>query len=187
MKSTVKMVLHFNNLDFKNKQLYHYVLKINFDKLQERKSFKRFFKLKKLFNEIVVKNLLAYNLWEVFMKQTISKRLCNIYNILLPKSTEYIKIFYRRPFIYEPRVAMQSRRKYKKNEQFVLTGIVKLFYVMYSYKQLKKIAIKAKLQNGVIEHNYISFIESKLPSYVYRMSFFPTLFDSLDFVKGGNV
>ena len=98
-----------------------------------------------------------------------------------------MKIFYRRPFIYEPRVAMLSKRKRKINEQFISSGIVKLFYVMYNYRQLKQIAIKAKLQNGVLEHNYISIIESKLPSYIYRISFFSTLFESLDFVKTGNV
>jgi ribosomal protein S4 len=58
---------------------------------------------------------------------------------------------------------------------------------MYTYKQLKKITYKAKLQSGVFEHNYITIIESKLPSYIYRISLFPTLFESLEFVKSNNV
>lgn len=131
--------------------------------------------------------ILLDNIWNIFIKQTISKRLCNIFNILLEKRTTKIKIFFRRPFIYEPRAAMGSRRKQKKNEQFLSFRILKLFYIIYNYRQLKKIAYKAKLQDGVFEHNFISMIESKLPSYIYRISFFPTLFDSLDFVKGSNV
>jgi ribosomal protein S4 len=121
------------------------------------------------------------------MKQTISKRLSKIFNILLEKSKERAKVYFRRPFIYEPRVAMGGIRKRKVNEQFISSGLVKLFYVMYNFRQLKKIAIKAKLQKGVLEHNYLSIIEGKLPSFIYRVSFFPTLFESLDFVKGGNV
>jgi ribosomal protein S4 len=58
---------------------------------------------------------------------------------------------------------------------------------MYSYNQLRKLVLKAKSQNGVFAHNFITLIESKLPSYLYRTSLFPTIFESLSFVKQSNV
>lgn len=160
---------------------------INLEQLKESHSYKNLDRMTQLRYKIFLENILAYNLWNVFIKQTISKRLSNIFNVLLTTKSDRMKIYFRRPFIYEPRVSMSSKRRRKINEQFISSGIVKLFYVMYNYRQLKKIAIKAKLQNGVLEHNYLSIIESKLPSYIYRISFFPTIFESLDFVKNGNV
>jgi ribosomal protein S4 len=121
------------------------------------------------------------------MKKTISKRLSTIFDILLDKVVEQKKVYFKRPFIYEPRVAIGLARKRRINEQKISLGLVKIFYLIYNLRQLKKIAIKAKLQSGVLEHNYLSIIESKLPSYIYRISLFPTLFESLDFVKNGNV
>jgi len=80
-----------------------------------------------------------------------------------------------------------TKKKRKINEQFISFRLVKLFYVMYNYRQLKKIAKKAKFKNGVFEQNYLLIIECKLPSYLYRTSLLPTIFDSLQFVKTGNV
>lgn len=125
--------------------------------------------------------------WNFFIKETISKRLCNVFNILIEQKAEEVKIFYRRPFIYEPRVAMPSTRKRVKNVEFTIFRLLKVFFVIYSYNQLCKIAYRAKLKSGVFEHNFLSIIESKLPSYIYRSSLFPTLFESLDFVKKSNV
>jgi len=58
---------------------------------------------------------------------------------------------------------------------------------MYTYRQLKKIGKKAKKKIGVFEQNFLTIVESKLPSYLYRSSIFATVFDSLGFLKGGNV
>jgi ribosomal protein S4 len=58
---------------------------------------------------------------------------------------------------------------------------------MYTYRQLKKIGKRAKKKAGVFIQNFLSVVESKLPSYLYRSSLFATVFDSLDFLKKGNV
>ena len=125
--------------------------------------------------------------WNYFVKYTISKRLCNIFNILLKKKTEEMRIFYRRPFIYEPRIPLTSRRKRQINVEYTTHRLLKIFCVMYSYSQLRKLVLKAKAQDGVFTHNFIILIESKLPSYLYRSSLFPTVFEGLSFVKQANV
>jgi ribosomal protein S4 len=73
------------------------------------------------------------------------------------------------------------------NYQFVSLRVIKLFYVMYSYRQLKQIARKAKSKFGIFEQNYLYIMECKLPSFIYRTSLFSNLFESIKFVNGGNV
>jgi hypothetical protein len=134
-----------------------------------------------------MKLLSLNNLLNRFMKTTISKRLSNIFNVFLIKRVEKAKIFFRRPFIYEARIPASTQRRRRIKPQFISFRVIRLFYVIYSYRQLKKIGRKAKSQVGVFEQNYLLIIESKLPSYLYRTSLFATIFDSLDFVKNSNV
>lgn len=148
---------------------------------------KRYLEEKKYRQQLINKIISTGYRWNFFIKETISKRLCNVFNILIEQKTEEIKIFYRRPFIYEPRVAMPSTRKRLRNVEFTTFRLLKVFFVIYSHNQLRRIAYRAKLKSGVFEHNFLSIIESKLPSYIYRSSLFPTLFESLDFVKKSNV
>jgi ribosomal protein S4 len=58
---------------------------------------------------------------------------------------------------------------------------------MYTYRQLRKIAKKAKKKDGIFEQNYISFIEFKLPSFLYRTSLLSNMFESINYIKGNNV
>src|SRR5436853_139891 len=76
---------------------------------------------------------------------------------------------------------------FKVKKQIIGVQVIKLFYAIYSFKQLSKIAKKAKNQKGTFEHNFLSLIEAKLPSFLYRTSIFATIFDSIKFVKGCNV
>jgi hypothetical protein len=148
---------------------------------------KEFYALKRKRLCYLIKLINYNNLWFNFMKTVITKRLSIIIQSFMKRRVKQIKIFYRRPFIYESRISSSGVRRKRINAMFLTLRYIKLFYLIYSFKQLKKIAHKAKFQDGVFEHNYLLIIESKLPSYIYRTSFFPTLFDSLDFVKGGNV
>lgn len=131
--------------------------------------------------------LLGYANLLKFLKYTVSQKFSTVLDPFIERDVIQQKIFYRRPFIYEARVPVMSKKKRKINEQFISFRLVKLFYVMYNYRQLKKIAKKAKMKSGVFEQNYLLIIECKLPSYLYRTSLLPTIFDSLQFVKTGNV
>jgi ribosomal protein S4 len=58
---------------------------------------------------------------------------------------------------------------------------------MYTLKQLKKIVKKAKKKDGLFEQNFLLIMECKLPSFIYRSSFLPNMFESIDYIKGGNL
>lgn len=159
--------------------------KININILKKKK--KSYVLTHNLKHSILSKLICHSILFKHFITLTISKKLSKIFKVIIPKVLEKKKVYYRKPFIYETRVPVVGQKKRRIKDQFVSFKFVKLFYVIYTYRQIKKIAWKAKHQRGVFEHNYLLIIESKLPSYLYRTSFFPTLFESLDFVKGGNV
>jgi ribosomal protein S4 len=58
---------------------------------------------------------------------------------------------------------------------------------MYTFKQLKKIVKKAKKKDGLFEQNFVSFMECKLPSFIYRSSFLSNMFESIHYIKNNNV
>jgi ribosomal protein S4 len=110
-----------------------------------------------------------------------------IMDLFLIKKQQRERIYFRKPFIYEPRVPFIAVKKFKIKKQLIGVQIIKLFYVIYNFKQLSNIAKKAKRKKGVFEHNFLTIIEAKLPSFLYRTSLFSTLFESLKFVKQNNV
>jgi ribosomal protein S4 len=108
-------------------------------------------------------------------------------DFFLIKKQQRERIYFRKPFIYEPRVPFIYIKKFKIKKQLIGVQVIKLFYVMYNFKQLSNIAKKAKKQSGVFEQNFLTIIEAKLPSFLYRTSIFSTLFESIKFVKQNNV
>jgi ribosomal protein S4 len=58
---------------------------------------------------------------------------------------------------------------------------------MYTLKQLRKLVKKSKKKDGLFEQNLIGFMECKLPSFIYRSSFLPNMFESIYYIKKGNI
>lgn len=58
---------------------------------------------------------------------------------------------------------------------------------MYTFKKLKKIVKKSKKKDGLFEQNFIGFMECNLPSFIYRSSFLPNMFESIQYVKNSNI
>lgn len=141
------------------------------------------FECKSIHKRIILLSLL-YN---YVFKLTISLKMQKIFILFLNKKKIQQKIFFRKPFIYETREPVIRYKKRRMNYQFISLRVIKLFYVMYSYRQLKQIARKAKSKFGIFEQNYLYIMECKLPSFIYRTSLFSNLFESIKFVKGGNV
>ena len=90
-------------------------------------------------------------------------------------------------FIYEVRDLYVKKKRYTKKKEFTDIRIAKNFYIMYTLKQLKKIVKKAKKKDGLFEQNFLIIMECKLPSFIYRSSFLPNMFESIDYIKGSNV
>jgi hypothetical protein len=139
---------------------------------------------------LIIKLINIFNIINYFMKQTVSDKQSKMIYVMAQHNLSYIqykRTFFKRPFIYESRIPTGFQKKKRVKSEYSSFRILRLFYVMYNYRQLIKIGKKAKSKSGVFEQNFLSIIEAKLPSFLYRTAFFPTVFDSIGFVKYSNV
>ena len=139
-------------------------------------------------HENKIKAFLYFYLLFHFFKTKIKNRLYNIYKVFFSNRKSFFKRrYYYTPFIYEPRIYNIFYKRLKKGALYLALQLVRLFYIIYSYKQLKKLIKKAKRSDGVLDNNFISLMECKLPSFIYRSSFFSNMFECINFIKTGNL
>lgn len=90
-------------------------------------------------------------------------------------------------FIYEVRDLYVKKKRYTQKKEFTDIRIAKNFYIMYTLKNLKKMVKKAKKKDGLFEQNLIILMECNLPFFIYRSSFLPNIFESIHYIKNGNI
>jgi len=93
----------------------------------------------------------------------------------------------KKVFIFEVRDIYVKKKKYTYKKEFVDIRLAKNFYIMYTLKKLKKIIKKAKQKDGVFELNLITFMENRLPAFIYRAAFLPNMFESLTYIKSHTI
>lgn len=130
-----------------------------------------------------------YNLLEFVFKIKPSKKLNKICIFFFNRkkrraNTNWWKKKY---FIYDVRDLYVKKKRYKYKKEFSDVRLARLFYIIYTYKQLQKIIKRAKRKDGVFETSLISFIECRLPSFIYRAAFLPNMFESIDYIRSSNV
>jgi hypothetical protein len=145
------------------------------------------FKFNGIIYKYYIKLIYLKYLFVKFLKTTITKKTEKSFSYFFTKKPRREKVYYRTPFIYEMRFFPIKVKKYKTKPDFLTLRVTKLFYVIYNYKQLKTLCRKAKRKDGMFEQNYLLLMECKIPSFMYRSSFIPNMFESIDFVKASNV
>lgn len=153
----------------------------------ENKRDKRLFKI--LNQRFLYKTKLLRNLTKVVFNLKPSKKANKICFFFFDRRKRRINLEWwkKKYFIYEVRDFYIKRKRYHYKKEFSDLRLAKNFYIMYTYRQLRRIAKKAKKKDGVFEYNYISLMELKLPSFIYRTSLLPNMFESINFIKGNNV
>ena len=144
---------------------------------------------KNLDKNYIYKIKLLKNLIKIVFKLKPSKKINKICLYFFNKKKRRINLDWwkKKYFIYEVRDVYIKKKRYNYKKEFSDLRLAKNFYIMYTYKQLRKIARKAKKKDGIFEQNYISFIEFKLPSFIYRTGLLPNMFESINYIKGNNV
>lgn len=161
-------------------------LKNNF--LKKRKK-RKFIYYKKFIHICKIKSIFYFYLLFYFFRTGIKNRLYNIYKAyFLNRKANYQKNrFYFTPFIYEPRIYNIFYKRHRMGAKAWSLQLVRLFYIIYSYKQLNRLIKRAKRSDDVFEHKFISLMECKLPSFIYRTSLFSNMFESMSFIKSGGL
>lgn len=188
---------NINNFFFEAKRAFrqsfikkHYYRRNKFIVLNTVPRFRgrKYWNYNEFIHENKIKSVLYFYLLFRFFRTKITNRLYNIYKIFfLNKRRYYQKRYYYTPFIYEPRIYNIVYKRLKKGALYLSLQLVRLFYIIYSYKQLKKLIKKSKRSDGALDNNFILLMECKLPSFIYRSSFFSNMFESINFIKTGNL
>ena len=149
---------------------------------------KRHWKYVNFIHENSIKCILYYYLLFYFFKSKITSRLYHTYKVFFfYKRKFFSKKFYHVPYIYEPRIYNVVHRKIKKGAEYLSLQLMRLFYIIYTYKHLKNLIRKSKKSINSFENKFILLIECKLPSFIYIISIFGNMFESIDFIKGNNL
>jgi len=90
-------------------------------------------------------------------------------------------------YIYDLTTKYRVHKEYYLKELFASIRLVKYFYIIYKYRHFKRMYWKAKKKSGFCESNYLYYLECKLPSFLYRSSLMSDLFETIFFVKSGNL
>jgi len=91
----------------------------------------------------------------------------------------------KRRYIYRINFIDYKKKSKKVFKKILTIRLIQLFYLVLRLEQFRKIAIKAKKQDGFYERNYIWLLEGRIVSVIYRLNFVPNMFESIIFVKLG--
>lgn len=185
-----------SKLSFVSKESYRWgkfvaynTIKINFLKKKKKKFVDYKKNYKKFIHICKVKSIFYFYMLFYFFRTSINNRLHKIYKeyFFNKRHKNQKGKYYFTPFIYEPRIYNKFYKRYKMGAKAWSLQLVRLFYVIYSFKQLNKLIKKAKNADNAFEDNFISLMECKLPSFIYRSSFFSNMFESISFIKSGGL
>jgi len=93
--------------------------------------------------------------------------------------------FQRYTYRLEAFVARAFRRRLKK--AFTSLRWTRLFYIVLSYKQFRRMARRAHRKDGFFEGHYCLALEGRVGNFLYRTGFVATLFEALVLVRGACV
>ena len=138
-------------------------------------------------NKIKLQAIIYHNILYKAFKTKISKKVGKVFSFFFNRKAKREKFYFYSPFVYEVREKKRERKIYYTESQFASLRVTRLFYILYTYRQLKKLCKKAKRKDGVFEQTYMWLMECKLPSFIYRTSFMSNMFESISFIKDSNV
>lgn len=88
-----------------------------------------------------------------------------------------------RKYIYRVELyGPQKVRRYRR-PTFLAVRLVRLFYLTYNYRQLRRVILGAHGKVGFYEENLALALECRLMCFLYRTGFVSSLFSSIDFIK----
>ena len=92
-----------------------------------------------------------------------------------------------KPYVYRLDIIDRPLIRKKLKQRFVSLRLVKLFYINYSYKNFRQLAMRMRRQYGMFEWNFLLQLEGRLMSFLYRTSLISNPFQCMQFIKQGYV
>lgn len=102
------------------------------------------------------------------------------------KKRNFNNIYFYRLDVIEPEVFYRrKKRKFVKSD--VNFRLMRIFYLLLSYRNIRKFLRMAKSRNGLFASNYLLFLESRIIALIYRCSLLSNIFECIRFIRKGNV
>jgi ribosomal protein S4 len=92
-----------------------------------------------------------------------------------------------RRYIYRVDEKDRFIKRRKKTVDFITIRIIKYFYLVLNYRHFRRMAKKAKKQDGFFGYNYILLLEGRIVCIIYRTSFIANMFEAINIVNLGLV
>lgn len=88
-----------------------------------------------------------------------------------------------RKYIYRIELRGPTKIRRYRRPTFLAVRLVRLFYLSYNYRQLRRLILGAHKSIGLYEENLLFTLEGKLMCFLYRTSMVSSFFASMDFIK----
>jgi ribosomal protein S4 len=92
-----------------------------------------------------------------------------------------------RYYIYRLELAGPLPAKGYLKPTFLAVRLVRLFYITYNFRQLRRVILSAHGKEGFYDENLAFILESRLMCFLYRTGFVSSLFSSMDLIRAGAV
>jgi len=138
--------------------------KMEFKKFKAKRGFLKNFKISKK-NDWICRFFFRKEFWDLKKKNSLK----NAY-------------FYRLDKI-EPQIFI--KKKIVKTD--IGFRLMRMFYLTLSYRKIRKIYRLARSKYGLFSSNYLLLLELRVLSLIYRCSLLKNIFESIRFIKKGNV
>ncbi len=113
-------------------------------------------------------------------------RICGLFWSFRERKRQYIESQLNR-YIYRLDLIAPLPVRKRKSRRVVHNYLVRLFYIIFTPRQFKRLAKKASKRPGLFKENYLCLLEGRLCTVAYRAGFFGTLFEALLFTRNGTM
>lgn len=120
------------------------------------------------------------------LKSKFVSKICSFFFKLFLERQEY-KNWRKKRYVYRIDIIKPQKKKHFFKKKFISLRLVKLFYLTLSYRAFRKLALKAKKQDGLFESNFLFLLEGRIVPIVYRSGLAFNMFEILSLVRTAQV
>lgn len=88
-----------------------------------------------------------------------------------------------RKYIYRIELRAPQRFRRYRRPTYLAVRLVRLFYITYNFRQLRKLILGAHGKVGFYEENLALALEGRLMCFLYRTGFVSSFFSSIEFIR----
>lgn len=150
--------------------------------------------INKFYRIYFYKKSLFYKLSKYFLNTDINinsiyenNKLQNLFEFFFFLSKKYKERRYQKyqRYVYRIDIIDPKKKIKRKPYHFVALRLVKLYYLIYHYRQFNRLAKRLRKLDGLFEHNFCIALEGRLITALYRTGLVAHIFECIDLVNSG--